>query len=292
MEMHQIRYFLAAASALSFTRAAEACHVSQPALTAAMKKLEAELGSQLFFREANRLQLTAFGRQMAPMLAQIAERADAAAAAADSLRMHSRAGVRLGVMPTLGPTRLARFLSDFEQSHPGIALAVSEGRIADLAAALEADTMDVAILNPIDSPPETFRTEPLYAERYIVLLPPDHPSKASNGLRLAELAEVPYVDRLSCEMRALLLRICGQMGITLQTRFRSEREDWVQAMVAAGLGFALMPEHSVSHPGTIQRPLLDPVVERSVSLMTMPGRPNAPAVDSFLRAARAHRWLG
>lgn len=64
MEMHQVRYFLAAAHALSFTRAAEACHVSQPALTAAMKKLEGELGGPLFFRESNRLKLTEFGRQM------------------------------------------------------------------------------------------------------------------------------------------------------------------------------------------------------------------------------------
>jgi LysR family hydrogen peroxide-inducible transcriptional activator len=75
MEMHQVRYFLAAAQNLNFTRAAETCHVSQPALTTAIKKLEGELGGQLFFREANRLQLTEFGRQMAPMLGQIAERA-------------------------------------------------------------------------------------------------------------------------------------------------------------------------------------------------------------------------
>ena len=76
MEMHQIRYFLAVAKALNFTRAAELCHVSQPALTTAIKKLEARLGSPLFHREGRRLALTEFGRQMHPHLAQIADQAE------------------------------------------------------------------------------------------------------------------------------------------------------------------------------------------------------------------------
>jgi DNA-binding transcriptional LysR family regulator len=68
MEMHQIRYFLAAAKTLSFTRAAELCHVTQPALTAAVKKLENRLGNPLFHREGRRLVLTEFGRRMQPHL--------------------------------------------------------------------------------------------------------------------------------------------------------------------------------------------------------------------------------
>ncbi len=73
MEMHQVRYFLAAAKALSFTRAAELCHVSQPALTTAIKKLEAQLGSPLFHREGRQIALTEFGRRMQPHLSQIVE---------------------------------------------------------------------------------------------------------------------------------------------------------------------------------------------------------------------------
>jgi len=134
MEMHQVRYFLAAARTLSFTRAAEECHVSQPALTAATKKLEAELGSPLFFREANRLQITAFGRQMTPLLEQISARTEAASAAAETFRLLRQQPMRLGVMPTLGPVRIAHFLSDFERAHPGVEVAVSEGRTAELGA--------------------------------------------------------------------------------------------------------------------------------------------------------------
>ena len=291
MEMHQIRYFIAAARALSFTRAAEGCNVSQPALTAALKKLEAELGGPLFHRERNRLRLTELGRRMEPMLAELLDRAEAARSAAESLRLLHQAPVRLGVMPTLGPVRLARFLAAFEQRHRGIEIAIREGAPAALGGWLEADEIDAAILNPQDLPAGLCRVEPLYAERYVVLLPPGHPLRESQALALRDLSGQPYVDRLACEMRERVMAACGQLGVDLYARYRSEREDWVQAMVAANLAFAFMPEHSVTQPGAIQRPLSDPVVERTVALATVPGRQQAPGVAAFLRAARAHRWL-
>jgi DNA-binding transcriptional LysR family regulator len=292
MEMHQVRYFIAAARALSFTRAAEQCHVSQPALTAALKKLEAELGGTLFHRERNRLLLTEFGRRMEPLLAGVLERADAARSAAESLRLLRQPPVRVGVMPTLGPVRLARFLAAFERAHPGIEVAIREGRPGELGAWLEADALDAAILNPLDAPAEGWRVEPLYTERYVVLLPPGHTLRERDALALRDLSRQPYVDRLACEMRERVMAACGELGVELYARYRSEREDWVQAMVAANLGFAFMPEHAVTHPGTIQRALADPAVERVIALATMPGRPHAPAVAAFVRAARGHRWLG
>jgi DNA-binding transcriptional LysR family regulator len=290
MEMHQIRYFLAAAKALSFTRAAEVSNVSQPALTAAMKKLEAELGGPLFYREANRLMLTDFGRQMEPLLAQITERADAATTAAENLRLLNQPPVRLGVMPTLGPAFFSRFLFDFQRACPSIELSISEGAPSALAADLEADRLDVALLNPHEQPAESFRIEPLYTERYVVVLPPGNGLREANAIALNDLDQQPYVDRLACEMREMVMNVCGQLGVKLYARLRSEREDWVQAMVAEGVGFAFMPEHSITNPGVIQRPLVAPNVQRTIALMTKPGRPHSPAVEGFLRAARIRRW--
>jgi DNA-binding transcriptional LysR family regulator len=188
--------------------------------------------------------------------------------------------------------RLARFLSDFERAHPGIEVAIREGRPAELTAALEADESDAAILNPLDVPAEACRIEPLYTERYVVLLPPGHPLRERAALSLRDLSRQPYVDRLACEMRERVVAACGSLGVELYARYRSEREDWVQAMVAADLGFAFMPEHSITHPGAIQRALSDPAVERTIALATMPGRPHSPAVAAFIQAARRHRWLG
>ena len=88
------------------------------------------------------------------------------------------------------------------------------------------------------------------------------------------------------------MSVCETLGVKLYARFRSEREDWVQAMVMANIGFAFMPEYSVTHPDTVRRPLIDPAIERTISLVSLPGRRYSPAVAAFVRAARARRWPG
>ena len=292
MEMHQLRYFLAAARALSFTRAAETCGVSQPALTTAIKKLETGLGSALFHRDGNRLRLSEFGRRMQPNLARIVEQTEMAETVAESFRLLNQEPIRLGVMSTIGPVGLSRFLASFEQDCPGVEVAVSESSPNRLADKLNADELDLAILNPRDGFGEGYRLEPLYTERYVVLLPPQHPLRERDGLTLQDLSEQPYVDRLSCEMREMVMGMCESRGVKLYARFRSEREDWVQSMVMANIGFAFMPEYSVTHPDTVRRPLIDPAIERTISLVSLPGRRYSPAVAAFVRAVRARRWPG
>jgi DNA-binding transcriptional LysR family regulator len=290
MEMHQVRYFLAAAKALSFTRAAEVCHVSQPALTTAIKKLEAQLGSPLFHREGRQVALTEFGRRMQPHLSQIVEQAKAAETVAKDFRLLDQVPIRLGVMSTIGPVRLAALLAAFEQQSPGVDTIARDGAPEALTAQLDADELDMAILNPLDGLGDNYRTEPLYTERYVVLLPPEHPLRTRNALALRDLSGEPYVDRLSCEMREMVMGVCEDMGVKLYARFRSEREDWVQAMVMANIGFAFMPEFSVTHPDSIRRPLVDPAVKRTISLVTVAGRKHSPAVAAFIRTVRTHKW--
>jgi DNA-binding transcriptional LysR family regulator len=288
--MHQVRYFLAAAKALSFTRAAELCHVSQPALTTAIKKLEAQLGSPLFHREGRQIALTEFGRRMQPHLSQIVEQERAAETVAKDFRLLNQVPIRFGVMSTIGPMRLAALMAAFEQNSPGVETAVRDGAPEALAALLDADELDIAILNPLDGLGENYRTEPLYTERYVVLLPPKHPLSARNALALRDLSGQPYVDRLACEMREMVMGVCEDMGVKLYARFRSEREDFVQAMVMANIGFAFMPEYSVTHPDSVRRPLVDPEVKRTISLITVPGRKHSPAVAAFIRTVRSHKW--
>lgn len=292
MEMHQLSYFLAAARTLSFTRAAEICGVSQPALSTAIKKLETRLGSPLFHRDGHRLSLSEFGRRMQPHLAHIVEQTEVAETVAESFRLLNQEPIRLGVMSTIGPIRVARFLANFERDSPGVEVAVHEGSPDRLADKLNADELDLVILNPLDGLGEGYRSEPLYTERYVVLLPPGHPLRERNGVTLQDLSEQPYVDRLSCEMREMVMSVCETRGVKLYARFRSEREDWVQAMVVANIGFAFMPEYSVTHPDVVRRPLIDPAVERTISLISLPGRRYSPAVAAFVRAARSHRWPG
>jgi DNA-binding transcriptional LysR family regulator len=292
MEMHHVRYVLAAARTLNFTKAAEECHVSQPALTRAVRALEEELGSLVFHREGRRILLTDFGRAILPNLEHILMEAEMARVVADNYRLLKKVPVRHGVLTTIGHVRLARFLAKFQHDFAGVEMAVSEARLPQLKEQLDRGDIDLAVLNPFDCDNEGFRLTPLYSERYVVIIPPDHQLAELDGVKLSQLAELDYVDRLSCEMREMVMAVCKDRGVELYARFRSEREDWVQAMVLARLGFAFMPEYSVTLPELLQRPLVEPVVTRNVALASMPGRAHNPATSALVRAARTFAWPG
>lgn len=292
MEMAQIRYALAAARTLNFTKAARECRVSQPALTKAIKALEDELGAPLFRREAKQIALSELGRSMLAQFQQIVDGAEAAQALAQNHRLLNRVPIRLGVMTTVGHLRMSRFIAQFERKHPGVELAVSEHSIQGLTNGLEAADLDLAVLNPTGSVSERFHTHHLFTERYVVIFPPEHRLSSLNAVKLSDLTDEPYVDRLACELREMVMGVCETRHINLYARFRSDREDWVQAMVLAGLGFAFMPEYSVTLTGLLQRPLVDPEVSRAISLATVPGRSYSPAVATFVRAVRAFSWPG
>ncbi|SDI26641.1 LysR family transcriptional regulator [Aliiruegeria lutimaris] len=292
MEMSQIRYVLAAAKHLNFTKAAAECNVTQPALTKGIKSLEGELGAQVFHREGRRILLSDFGRSMLPHLQHIADEAAAAQVLAQNFRLLEQVPIRLGIMSTVGHMRLARFLAQFEKSHKGIELSISEQSVSDLRDKLSDGEIDVAIMTLTDDLEEEFRTQPLYKERYVVVFPPEHRLARLNAVALPELSGESYVDRLACEMREMVMAVCQDTGVELYARFRSEREDWVQAMVLAGIGFAFMPEYSVTLPGLLQRPLVEPPVERTIGAVTVPGRQFSPAVNALMRAAQAFAWPG
>lgn len=290
--MSQIKYVLASAKTLNFTKAAANCNVSQPALTKAIKTLEAQLGAPLFHRESKRVLLSEFGQSMLPHLRHIIAEADAAQILADNFRLLNEVPVRLGVMSTVGHVRLSRFLAKYQTDYHGVEVAVSEDSVAVLKSKLEAGDLDLAILNPLDGLGDGFNVTELYNERYIVIIPPGHALSDLNAIKLADLSGLPYVDRLACEMREMVIGVCQDMGMELYARFRSEREDWVQAMVLARIGFAFMPEYSVTLPELLQRPLVEPSISRTISMINVSGRPFSPAVAALVRSAQSFGWPG
>lgn len=292
MEMFQIKYVLAAAKLLNFTKAAALCNVSQPALTKAVKTLEAELGAQVFHREGKKILLSEFGRSLLPHLQQILHETEATRNLADNFRLLNNVPIRLGVMSTVGPVRLSRFLAKFQADHHGVEVAVTEASADDLKRQLESAELDLAVLNAMDDARGRFTVQDLYNERYVVIFPPDHRLANLNAIKLSDLSGEPYVDRLSCELREMVMAVCAANDVTLYARFRSEREDWVQAMVLARIGFAFMPECSVTLPDLLQRPLTEPEVSRTISLLSVPGRPYSPATAAMVRAAQSFRWPG
>ncbi len=291
MEMHQVRYFLAVAETHSFTRAAERCRVSQPTLTAAIKKLENELGGPLLLRERGGSKLTPLGRMILPRLQRIEEESRCISLAAENHRRLKQVPLRVGVLNTIGPARLSGHLAAFRAEAPGVEIELHAGSRDAVLQRLEEAEIDLAITNAAPSVPDWCVVSPLYEERYVVLLPPGHRLEAKDTVRLADLSSQPYVDRLSCEMREQVSALCAVREVSLYASYRTEREDWVQSLVAAGVGFAFLPEDSLLLGIHSARPLVEPELQRTVSLVRSGDRTAPPAARLFWQTllARAGR---
>jgi hypothetical protein len=128
MEMHQIRYFLTLCEELNFTRAAEKCHVAQPALTRAIKLLEEEFGGLLFHRGRARTHLSELGQAVRPYLEEVQRQSQQAKNLATSLIELKSTPLKLGVMCTIGPGNFVGLLSNLQAQHPGIELQIMDAR--------------------------------------------------------------------------------------------------------------------------------------------------------------------
>ncbi len=290
MEVTEIRYFLAVCDTLNFHRAAEQCHVTQPALTRAVQKLEGELGSQLLFRDKGHVQLTEFGRMMRPHLQEILTRRDHARTMARNFLTLESAPLTLGVMCTIGPVLFVGFLNAFRERHPGIEVTVVENIPARLSEFLLHGSLDVAVMAQPDSFDERLDAIPLYQERFGLAFPTGHPFEQRNNLHVTDVRDETYLSRVNCEYRDYLIELCAEHGVGFRRGFRSEREDWIMTMVAAGMGICFLPEYSAIHPGIRHRLVANPEVVRTVSVVSKGGRALPPAATSFVEDARGYDW--
>lgn len=292
MESHQVRYFIALAEVLNFTRAAERCNVTQPSLTRAIRQLEDELGGPLFHRERNNTHLTDLGRTMQPFLAQISANMQAAKSRARDMLQLKRASLDVGLMCTIGPTKLVDLIGGFRRRYPDVELRLRDGRGQALQDALVTGEIDVAVLGLPEGLDERLNPVPLFREDFMITFAPGHRFAAMREVPAAELSGEPYISRANCEFAEHANRVLTGLGVEVRPLYRSEREDWVLAMILAGLGWGFTPECSVALPGIEARPLVRPGIDRTIHVATVRGRPHSPAVGAFVREAVSWRSRG
>lgn len=290
MEFYQVRYFLALCDVLNFTRAAEKCNVSQPSLTRAIQNLECELGGPLFHRERQRTHLTELGRMMRPYLEQVHIQTQQAKSLAVRFTKLDDIPLKVGVMCTIGPTVFCEFLRSFRERHPGIDIHFLDASGYALADMLLKGDVEVALYGLPEELDERLHGLSLFRERFVIAFPSGHRFEAMNAVCAQELNGERYVSRANCEVYQHATEIFRQRGISTEMVLRSPREDWVQALVLAGMGFGFFPEFGVTAQGLLTRPLIDPEMYRTINLVTVRGRPYSPAVGAFVREAKAYCW--
>lgn len=130
----------------------------------------------------------------------------------------------------------------------------------------------------------------LYAEPFVVACSAGHRFASQTEVRLAELDGELYFSRINCEYDDVLDELCTKARASLMKSYRSEREDRILTMVAAGMGVCFLPEYTAIFPGVVGRPVVSPSVERAVCLVTVVDHRQAPSVTTLVQAVRTCPW--
>ena len=293
MEMHQIRYFLAVAEALNFTKAAEDCNVTQPSLSRAIKALEEEFRGLLFNRENRNTHLTELGRMVQPLMAELYKNSQSLKLLALDYFKLDDVPLKLGVMSTIAPDQFIDLIGELRSMHPGIELRLFDSDAADLRGRLLAGELELAIYAlPGEEKSDKTHLLRLFREQMVIVVNRNHPLANQTAVRVADLNNENYIHRNNCEFAGYADGILAAQGVTVKPAYRSDRDDWTLAMVAAGLGFGFMPFHSAHHAGVVALPIIEPEFWREVNLVSVRGRPHTTAVGALVRAAMQKKWFG
>lgn len=284
MELHQIRYFLAVCDHGSFTRAAEFSYVSQPSLTHAIKKLEMELGGELFIREHSGCLLTPLGHMVEPNLRKILQNTVTTKADAIRFTRLNTVPLRVGIMTTVGAQRLNPCFARYQQDYPNIEFELIIDNDKSLLEQLESGRLDLAISPTELALRSAYQTKFLYTERYVAAFAKAHRFNQLDSIGLNDIQAEPYLDRLNCELRENLRTICKNQEINLYAAYRSNSEEWIVNLVRAGMGVALLPEYSIpQNCGDINwRYLVNPEINRKVQVYFLKQGQKQSAISGFV----------
>jgi DNA-binding transcriptional LysR family regulator len=181
-----------------------------------------------------------------------------------------------------------------QSKHPGVELKIVDSGAQALEERLLNGDLEVAIYcRPDAGRNEKLHYMALFREQFMIVLHPRHELAAREAVRAADLSGQRYLNRASCEFYHTVGPMWRQHGfLGNDLVYTSERDDWILAMIASGLGFGFMTKACANHPMVVVRPLVDPECWREVDLVTVRGRPHSPAVGALVREAMRTSWFG
>jgi DNA-binding transcriptional LysR family regulator len=291
MEMHQVRYFLAVARELNFTRAAESCNVSQPSLTRAIKQLEDELGGELFRRERTLSHLTELGHRMLPMLQQCYDSALTAKSLAQSIKNGAVAPLALALSVTVNIMLLIPFLSELIRAFPGLELRFHRGTNTEVAELLKKGDAEVGIGGPLESVWDRLDSWPLLTEPYKLVVARDHRLASVLGMvSPEELAKERLLCRSNCENSKEIMHFLEAHSACPKTKHAVSNEQDLTVLLESNFGISIAPRSSVLSLNSRQIELEGFAIERTVYVYAVAGRQRSTAAGTLIKMLRAADW--
>jgi DNA-binding transcriptional LysR family regulator len=292
MEMQQVRYFIAVAKTLNFTRAAEDCNVTQPALTRAIKLLEYELGGDLIRREGRHTHLTELGNKMLPILRQCHEAALAAKLLASAVSKGDVSTLSIAVARSLDSALIMGPLQEMYPVFPGIQIKLKRGNGMEIAVMLKSGEADLAMGGPLGVTWDRLEASPMFSESFDLVVGADHALAKHHAVDLdVELIrEEQFLLLSGADLTDYELERLGAAGISLGSAHEVDSDRDLEALLTAGFGIAVAPAHALRSETVLHLNLSGLDVQRTVAIYTVAGRPRSREVTALLNLLRGKDW--
>ena len=255
MNLKDLKYLVALADTGHFGKAAERTFVSQPTLSAQLKKLEDYLGVKLVERQPKNVQLTEVGKQVVVRARRMLDEGDEIIALARNNTDPFAGKLKVGLIPTIGPYLLPRVMQKLRKALPHLGLMLYEHQTEPLLKRLRDGEIDLGIL-ALPVAQEGLESRTLYEEAFTLAVPNQHPLSAKTQVKLQDLKgqTLLLLEDGHC-LRDQALEVCSRIDVKEAEDFRATSLETLRQMVVAGLGVTLLPETAVESPFGSQRGL-------------------------------------
>src|SRR6201987_5929074 len=285
LKLKDLRYLVALADQRHFGRAAARCFVSQPTLSAQLKKLEQSLGVQLIERAPNNVSLTAAGEEIVARARRILESSDEVVGLARTHQDPLGGRLRVALLPTIGPYLLPQVAPVIRKALPRLQLHLDESQTAPMLEKLHAGELDLGILAlPVEL--EGLESRELFREEFLLAVPESHPPAAHERVRVADLrdAKLLLLEEGHC-LRDQALEVCSRVGLRDSQDFRATSLETLRQMVVAGAGGTLLSELRGrgafrSGRGVVLRPFVRPAPARHIGAVWRKTTVRRAAIDA------------
>lgn len=290
MDHRYLRYFIAVAEELSFTRAAERLHTVQPSLSQQIRRLEEIVGTSLFHREKHRLHLTEAGRIFLQESRVILQYTDRAITLARQAARAEAGFMTIGFLPGIEGKIFPRVLPILRAKYPDIELSLRSLTSPQQAEALTNGEINIGFMRPPIADPDVL-SEVVLREKIIAVIPANHPLAKHKRVPVRSLAALPFLEvarHTAPALHDIAKGIAANAGVTFNSILPAENVLMSLSEVASGLGFCLLPDNvrQILPPGVVTRPLdCDPEPEFPL-LIAYRKDDRLPAVAFFLSLLR------
>ncbi|GAA0558820.1 LysR substrate-binding domain-containing protein [Halomonas salifodinae] len=294
MTLTELRYIVTLAQERHFGRAAERCHVSQPTLSVAVKKLEEELGVPLFERSKSTVQVTPLGERIVEQAQRVLEQSSVIRELANAGKDQLASPLRIGAIYTIGPYLFPDLIPELARSAPQMSLYIEEGFTATLRRKLRSGELDAIIISLPFTETDVL-TKPLYDEAFEVLMPASHPWTEKASIDKEELLgeRLLLLGEGHC-FRDQILEACPAISAKLNSPSNTLTAEGgsletIRYMVASRLGVTVLPHSAIGtgryEQGVVEsRPFSDPAPSRTVAIAWRASFPRPKAIDTLTEA--------